>query len=262
MIDLIRLILYPCLFILGLIIGSFLNVCICRIPREESIVLPASRCPKCHIPLKFYDNIPVISYIFLGGRCRGCGEKISWQYPFVELLTGALFLALGWRFGPSWPLIPYLVFTSSLIIIAFIDIEHLIIPDIISLPGILLGFLISFLPFMSVRPLDSLIGIFAWGGCFWLIAIIGRWIWKRDALGGGDIKLIAMIAAFLGWRGGLITVFWASLIGSSWGGFLMLIKRKGRKDLIPFGPFLCLGALISLFYGPEMIQWYKSLLQL
>ncbi|MGA1865241.1 MAG: prepilin peptidase, partial [bacterium] len=247
---------------MGLIIGSFLNVCICRIPRGESIVLPASRCPKCRIPLKFYDNIPVISYIFLRGHCRGCGEKISMQYPVVEFLTCVLFLAVGWRFGPSWPLIPYLVFTSSLIIIAFIDIEHLIIPDIISLPGILSGLLISFLPFMSVRPLDSLIGIFAWGGCFWLIAIIGKWIWKRDAMGGGDIKLIAMIAAFLGWRGGLVTVFWASLIGSIWGGFLMLIKKKGRKDLIPFGPFLCLGALISLLYGPEMIQWYKNLLQL
>ncbi len=239
-----------------------MNVCICRIPKGESIVLPSSHCPKCLIPLNFYDNIPIISYILLRGRCRGCGEKISCQYPLVEFLTCILYLAIGWRFGPSWPLIPYLVFASSLIIIAFIDIDHLIIPDIISLPGIVIGFLISFLPFMNVRYLDSLIGIFAWGGCFWLIAIIGKWIWKRDAMGGGDIKLIAMIAAFLGWQGGLVTVFWASLIGSIWGGFLILIKKKGRRDLIPFGPFLCLGALISLFYGPEMIQWYKNLLQL
>lgn len=262
MIDLIRLLLYPCLFALGLIVGSFLNVCISRIPIGESIILPSSHCPKCRISLKFYDNIPVLSYILLGGRCRNCGEKISWQYPLVEFLTCILFLAIGWRFGPSWPLIPYLVFVSSLIIITFIDLEHLIIPDIISLPGIGIGFLISFLPFMSVRYLDSIIGIFAWGGCFWVIAILGKWIWKREAMGGGDIKLIAMIAAFLGWQGGLVTVFWASLIGSIWGGFLILIKKKGRRDLIPFGPFLCLGALISLLYGSEMIQWYQNLLQL
>lgn len=262
MIEVVRLLLYPCLFVLGLIVGSFLNVCIWRIPRGESIVLPASHCPNCHIPLKFYDNIPVISYILLRGSCRSCGEKISWRYPLVEFLTCILFLAIGWRFGPSWPLIPYLIFAASLIIIAFIDIEHLIIPDIISLPGIVLGFLISFLPFMSVRFLDSLIGILAWGGCFLLIAIIGKWIWKREAMGIGDIKLIAMIAAFLGWQGGAVTVFWASLIGSIWGGFLMLIKKKGRWDVIPFGPFLCLGALISLLYGPEMIRWYQNLLGL
>lgn len=253
---------YPSLLILGLIVGSFLNVCIWRIPRGESIVLPASHCPKCAMPLKYYDNIPVLSYLLLRCRCRGCGQRISWQYPLVEALTALLFLAMGWRFGPTWQLIPYLAFTGALIVISVIDIQHLIIPDIISLPGIALGFLISLFPFMRTRPLDSLIGILACGGCFFLIAVASKWIWKREGLGGGDIKLIAMIAAFIGWQGGVVTIFWASLMGSLWGGFLILLKKKGRKDVIPFGPFLCLGGMISLLFGPEMIWWYQNLMRL
>ena len=207
MIDITRLLFYPCLFVLGLIVGSFLNVCIWRIPRGESIVLPASHCPKCQSPLRFYDNIPVFSFIFLGGRCRICREKISLQYPLVEALNCLLFLIVGWRFGPSWSLIPYLILTAALVVITFIDLQHLIIPDVISIPGILIGFLVSFLPFMEVRPMDSLIGILACGIAFLIIAIVSKWIWKREGLGGGDIKLIAMIGAFLGWQGGLVTIF-------------------------------------------------------
>jgi len=257
---LVELLFYPCLLVLGLIVGSFLNVCIWRIPRGESIVLPASHCPKCGMPLRFYDNIPVLSYLVLGGRCRGCRERISWQYPLVESLNCIMYILVGWRFGPSWPIIPYCAFVSALIVVTFIDIQHLIIPDMITLPGIVLGFLVSFFPFMGVRWLDSLIGVVACGGCFLIIAILSRFIWKRDGLGGGDVKLIAMIGAFLGWQGGAVTIFWASFLGSLFGVFLILMRKKGRKDVIPFGPFLCLGALISLLFGPEMILWYRKLL--
>jgi len=178
----------------------------------------------------------------------GSGQKIS------ALIRDPL------RFGPSWPIIPYCAFVSALIVVTFIDIQHLIIPDMITLPGIVLGFLVSFFPFMGVRWLDSLIGVVACGGCFLIIAILSRFIWKRDGLGGGDVKLIAMIGAFLGWQGGAVTIFWASFLGSLFGVFLILMRKKGRKDVIPFGPFLCLGALISLLFGPEMILWYRKLL--
>ncbi|MBN2372752.1 prepilin peptidase [bacterium] len=249
---------YPCLFVLGLIIGSFLNVCIWRLPRHESLVMPFSRCPKCLNPIRFYDNIPIASFIILGGRCRYCGDRISFQYPLVESITSMLFLIVGWRFGPSWALIPYLFFTASLVAIAFIDIEHLIIPDRISLPGIVLGFLISFLPFMHVGRIDSLIGIFLCGGAFYLVDKISLLVWKREGMGGGDMKLIAMVGAFLGWRGGVVTIFLASLLGSIWGILMIILKKKGRMDTIPFGPFICLGALISLLYGREMIWWYQG----
>ncbi len=177
----------------------------------------------------------------------------------MEAVTGIVFVLTGRRFGPSWPIIPYLIFVSSLIVIAFIDIEHFIIPDVISLPGILAGLLISFFPFMIVNIYEALIGVICCAGAFYLISILGKYIWKKDALGMGDIKLIAMIAAFLGWKGGLMTIFWGSLFGSIWGLILILSKRKTRMDIIPFGPFLCLGALLSLQYGLELFWWYQGL---
>lgn len=257
---LLRYFFYPCLLLLGLVVGSFLNVCIWRLPREESIISPISHCPKCNASIRFYDNIPILSYIILRGHCRACGEGISIRYPFIEAFTALIFIVTGWKFGPSWILLPHLFFVVALIIISFIDIDHYIIPSIITIPGTVIGFLVSFFPFMEVRYLESIIGIVLCVGIFTVIAFAGKLIWKKDALGGGDIELIAMIGAFLGWKGGLMTIFWGSLFGSIWGLILIILKKKAMKDRIPFGPFLCLGAFLTLLFGLKIFWWYQRIL--
>jgi leader peptidase (prepilin peptidase)/N-methyltransferase len=244
-------------FLFGAVVGSFLNVCIYRIPAGESIVSPASRCPHCQAPIRWYQNIPIFSYLFLGGKCASCKAHISLRYPLVEVLTGLLFALVMYRFGFHWATIIYWIFTSILVVVTFIDVDHRIIPDVLTLPGILLGFLGSFaIPWISWT--DSLLGILVGGGSLFLVAVVYEWLTKKEGMGGGDIKLLAMLGAFLGWKAVLPVVFLSSLLGSLVGVPLMLIKKADSKLAIPFGPFLATGALLYLFWGPSFIRWYLS----
>jgi leader peptidase (prepilin peptidase) / N-methyltransferase len=245
-------------FIFGALVGSFLNVCIHRMPRDESIVSPPSHCPICNYKIRWYDNIPLFSYLFLKGKCRGCGARISLQYPLVELLNGLLSLALILRFGPTLAFLMLFLLCSALVVITFIDIEHQIIPDEISLPGIVVGFVCSF--FLSGHGwLNSLLGILLGGGSLLLVAYAYQWLTGKEGMGGGDIKLLAMLGAFLGWKAIPFIIFASSLVGSVVGISLMLIQKKDSKLAIPFGPYLAFGALLFIFCGRQLIHWYLSL---
>lgn len=252
------MVLYIFVFLLGSIVGSFMNVCIYRMPRKLSIVLPSSRCPSCNTPIKPWDNIPIVSYFFLGGRCRVCKSRISLIYPLVEFLNAVLYVLILWRFGFAWHTLLYFIFCSTLVVISFIDLEFQIIPDKITLPGIPVGIIIgSFLlpdPFMRYNILGlkaSLLGFVIGGGVYYALALV-----SRGGMGGGDIKMMAMVGAFMGWKAVLLISFIGSFIGSFFGIFLMVFKGKGRKTKIPFGPFLALGSLITLFYGEEIWYWF------
>jgi leader peptidase (prepilin peptidase)/N-methyltransferase len=250
--------LYLIVAVFGLIIGSFLNVCIYRIPRNMSIIMPSSRCPACNKPIKAWDNIPVISYILLGGKCGYCKKKISLKYPLVEALNAFLYVALLWRYGPEWYFFLYGALISALIVITFIDLDFQIIPDRITLVGIPVGFLAGSLflpdPFARASVLGvkaSIIGFLAGGGFFYIVAVL-----SKGGMGGGDIKLMAMVGALMGWKSVFLTTFLGSLVGSVVGIFLIIFKGKGRKAKIPFGPFLAFGTLITLFFGQEIMTWY------
>jgi len=257
------IILYIPVFLLGLVVGSFLNVCIYRIPRRLSVIMPPSRCPSCNIPIKPWDNIPIASYILLGGRCRFCKSRISFRYPLVEFLNAALYVLVLWRFGFGWHAVLYFAFSSALLVISFIDLDFQIIPDRITLLGIPIGFLAgSFLlpdPFVRSSLLgvkESLIGMIIGFGFFYLVALLGSAIFKKEALGGGDIKMMAMVGGLMGWKTVILTTFLGSLTGSVFGILLIVLKGKGKKAQIPFGPFLALGTIITLFYGQEIASWY------
>ncbi len=241
--------------IFGAMIGSFLNVCIHRLPKEESIVRPGSHCPKCKTPIQYYDNIPLLSYLLLGGKCRHCKAPISIQYPIVEAITALSSLFLFITFGVSLSFFYYFSFVAALIAITVIDLYHQIIPDVISLPGIVIGLLGS-LVIPQITFWSSLIGALSGGGSLFLVATVYQWLFKREGMGGGDVKLLAMIGAFLGWKAVILTIFLSSFIGSIIGITVMLIKGKDFKYAIPFGPFLALGAVISLFWGENLISWY------
>lgn len=250
-------ILFLFVFLLGAIVGSFLNVCVYRIPAGVSIVTPPSRCPHCGSSIRWFQNVPILSYLVLGGKCGACRVGISWRYPIVEALTGALFVLVFYSFQFSAATVVYWLFVAALIVITFIDLDHQIIPDVISLPGIVIGFLCSFaIPWLSWT--DSLFGILLGGGSLWLVAVMYELLTKKEGMGGGDIKLLAMLGAFLGWKAILPIIFISSLIGSLVGVPLMLVKKADSKLAIPFGPFLALGALIYLFWGPKLIAWYLS----
>ncbi len=243
--------IYLITLIIGLLFGSFFNVCIYRIPRGESIVFPASHCPHCNQDIKPWDNIPVLSYLILGGKCRFCKAGISRRYPAVELLTACLFLYTVHHFSISWNTLVYLIFVSALLVISFIDIDHRIIPDNISLPGILLGFLASFL--LPLHWYESLLGILGGGGVILAVGYLGELVFKKEAMGGGDVKLLAMIGAFLGWKLALLTIFFGSLVGAAIG---VVMKLFTGDEYIPFGPFLSIGALAALFFGERFLHWY------
>ncbi|MEE9182315.1 MAG: prepilin peptidase [candidate division NC10 bacterium] len=256
-------------FLLGLIVGSFCNVCIHRIPQGESIIMPGSHCPTCRTAIKAYDNIPLLSFLLLKRECRSCGHRISWQYPIVELLTGTLFALTIFRFGLTWHTGILWAFVAALVIVTFIDLEHQIVPDVITLPGIAIGLTWSVLTalllinghraptsFSPPTPLEALLGIIVGGGILYLVAVL-----SRGGMGGGDIKLTAMIGAFLGWRAALLTIFLGTLSGSVIALVLLASGRKGRKDPMPFGPFLVLGAILALFWGEEIIAEYFRLVR-
>ena len=257
-------------FIFGSIVGSFLNVCIHRMPKSESIVWPRSHCPKCQKRIPGYDNIPFISYILLKGKCRFCKEKISLRYPLVELLTALLTVALFSRFGLSYGFFLYMVMLWGLIIATFVDIQHRIIPDEVSIGGMIIGFIMvsvkgfAFNPFRySFTPmLRSLIGIIVGGGIIYLTGAIFDLVYfkllkrpaingETESMGGGDVKLLAMIGAFLGWHKALLTFFLAPFLGIVVS-IITLIKKNDHT--IPYGPFLSFAALVSLFWADKIIQ--------
>ena len=247
-------------FVLGAVVGSFLNVCIWRLPEEKSILFPSSHCPKCQNPIRPFDNIPVLSWLILRGKCRDCGEPISPRYPLVELLTAFLSLAIFWKYDVSPQYLSAFLFTASLVVITFIDLDHQIIPDVISLPGIPVCFVLAVF-FMGVGWLESVLGILIGGGFLYLIAVGYEMLTKREGMGGGDIKLLAMIGAFLGWKSLFFVVFMSSILGALVGIVLIMIKGKDMKYAVPFGPFLSTAAVMYLFVGTQMTHLflYRSL---
>ena len=247
-------------FVFGVVCGSFLNVCIHRLPKDESIVFPGSRCPACQAPIRPWDNIPLVSYAILRGRCRGCQHPISWRYPLVEGLTGILFALTVTQYGVSLQAAFLAAFLGGLVVVSFIDLDHQIIPNVITLPGIPLG-LLGGLVAGEPPILDRLIGALAGAGFLYLVLLYGGALYGQDAMGEGDLNLIAMVGAFLGWRAVVVTILLACLIGSVVGLGLIGFRRLGRRQHIPFGPFLSLGAVIALFWGQPLIAWYLGLLR-
>jgi leader peptidase (prepilin peptidase)/N-methyltransferase len=269
--------------VFGAIIGSFLNVVVHRVPLEKSIVFPNSRCPSCGSAIAFYDNIPVLSYIVLGAKCRQCKKPISFRYPAVELLTAALFVAVAWHDGLSAVLPFDLIFASALLALVFIDAEHMILPNVITYPGIVFALVARVvIPYLSGTPhfddlpslsqgalagmplwitslAGALIGALLGGGSLWLMG----WTWEKlrgiEAMGLGDVKMMFMVGAYLGWRLTILTIFVGVFTGSIIGIFLMV--RSGRRNmqmLLPFGVFLGLGAIAALLFGVPIVEWYAG----
>lgn len=240
-------------FIFGAVVGSFLNVCIFRLPAKTSIIKPLSQCPHCHHPIRFYDNIPLISYIVLKGKCRDCGEKISWRYPLVELITATLSLLLFLQFGPTLISLIFFIFTAVLIVITFIDLDHQIIPDVLTLPGIPVFFLLAIFV-VKIPWLEALIGLLIGGGVLFAIAFVYELLTKREGMGGGDIKLLAMIGGFLGWKSLIFILLFSSFSGAIVGIAAMIIKKQDMKYAVPFGPFLSAAAVAYLFWGNAFMR--------
>jgi len=245
--------------VLGAMFGSFLNVCIIRLPRGQSVVTPRSSCPGCGHLIRAWDNIPVLSWIILGGKCRDCGTRISVQYPLIELASAALAIVVLYKTGINWLWLSEYVFLFFLMGIAATDVKHYLIPDVFSLGGLLAGLALSFLP-GTIDPAGAGIGALTGGGALYLVALAGRVAFGREAMGGGDVKMLAMIGAFTGWQGVLFTVFAGSLLGSLIFGFINYVLKK--EKLVPFGVFLALGAGLYVFTGAKLIAWYLSLFNL
>ncbi len=241
---------------LGLAVGSFTNVLIHRLPRRMSLIRPRSSCPSCRTPIRWYQNIPLFSYLFLRGRCSTCNVPISLRYPIVELAGGILFVAFFWRYGFSFTTLGFWLFSLAMLAIFFIDLDCRIIPDVITLPGIGVGLVLSLIsPHISIA--DSLLGVLAGGGSFLAVAMLGQWLFKKESMGGGDIKLAAMLGAFLGPSRIFLILILSAFIGLLVSVAVLAISEKFRKDrTIPYGPFLVMAAYIAVFYGGELLDWY------
>jgi leader peptidase (prepilin peptidase)/N-methyltransferase len=245
-------------FLFGAAIGSFLNVCIYRLPDHESIMLPASHCRSCSRVLSWYENVPLLSYLLQRGKCRTCGARFSSRYFWVELLTAVLAIALVHRFGLTITTLGYFIFLAALVTITFIDLDHQIIPDIISLPGVVVGLVFSLLsPALTLG--SSLLGAALGAGVLLVVALGYKAVTGREGMGGGDIKLLAMIGAFLGWHAVPFTLFAASCVGSIIGVLVMIRSHANSQLALPFGPFLAFGAVCYLFFGEQLIRWYLGL---
>ncbi len=245
--------------IFGALIGSFLNVCIYRLPRRESIAWPGSHCPTCTHFISWYDNIPILSYFALAGRCRHCAVAISFRYPLVEILNALGYVGLLWFFGPSWVTVVYGLLYSALLVVAGTDLSHKIIPNAVTFPGIIVG-LVSAATILPLGFMGSLLGVLIGGGILWLLAWASPYVFGKEGMGGGDIKLLAMIGAFLGWKPALMTIMVGSFLGSLVGVTLIAAQVIKREDYIPFGPFLVCGALVALFFGQSILDWYQGIL--
>lgn len=267
-------------FLFGLLIGSFLNVCILRIPADKSIVQPASSCPKCGKAIAPYDNIPVLSWLFLGGKCRHCKEKISAMYPAVELLTGLLFLGCYLVFGPTVNALKWAVFAALLVVLTITDLRERLLPDAVNFFGLGAGLVFSLFtksldgtalwlanrwfefppPQMALSFADAVLGALAGSGLLWIVAEGYFRLRGREGMGLGDVKMMAAVGAFLGLKRTMMTVLAGSLLGSVIGIFLIAISKKGRDYELPFGTFLGAGALLVVFFGTPALHWYESLL--
>ncbi|MBO9666862.1 MAG: prepilin peptidase [Bdellovibrio sp.] len=249
---------YVCFFILGAVFGSFANVVIYRLPREESIVKPRSHCYNCKTPVKWYDLIPILSWFILRGKCRHCGAKFSFRYPMVELITAVLFMLSYHYAGLSWSLIEYLLFTFGLVVCTFIDLDHMILPDEFTLSGIVIGLVGA-----ALNPqrefLDAFYGVLMGGGFLWGMAYVYYLMTKQEGMGGGDIKLLAWIGALLGWKAIPFVIMSSAIIGSVVGLITARKQNAGLKTVIPFGPYLALGAVLYLFGGQTIALWYLDL---
>ena len=268
--------------VLGAMIGSFLNVVIHRLPREQSIVFPNSTCPRCHAKIKAYDNVPILSFLLLRGQCRSCGARISPRYPAVEALTALLFAAVTWHDGVSFILAFDLAFTASIVALLFIDAEHMILPNAITYPGIIfalitravvpyvagpsffddLPYLISVFPpawpVSLVALVGAAIGALAGGGSLWLMGFLWEKLRGVEAMGFGDVKMMFMVGAYLGWRLTILTILIGAFTGSLAGVAVMIKRGRNLQMMLPFGIFLGVGSIVSLLLGSRIIQWYAS----
>jgi leader peptidase (prepilin peptidase) / N-methyltransferase len=240
--------------IFGLAVGSFLNVCIHRLPRGQSLVSPPSRCPSCERPLRWYHNIPVASWIALGGRCGHCQAPISIRYPIIELVTALLWVLIVWMTPVGWLLASRLVLGTALIVLFMIDLEHQLLPNVITLPGIAVGFAFSVVA--PPGPIDALIGIALGGGVLYGIAAAYYVVRKEEGMGMGDVKMLAMVGAFLGWQAVLLTLVLSSFAGAVIGLVMMALQKGDMRYALPFGTFLAVGALIAMLFGEAMLAWY------
>lgn len=243
---------------LGAVIGSFLNVVIWRLPRGESLVHPGSRCPSCRKPVKPWDNIPVLSWLLLRGKCRSCGTRIPARYPVVEALTAALFALAGSTVSAPVALAVALAFVAAMVAVTFIDLDHRIIPDAITLPGMVAGLLLAFTG-AGLNPRDALLGLVLGGGGLFAVAAGYRAATGREGLGGGDIKLLGMVGAFLGPGGAFLTIFLGSVTGTLFACAYMLRTGAGRTAELPFGTFLAPAAVFAMLYGARLMASYWGL---
>lgn len=245
-------------FVLGAILGSFGNVVIYRLPQDLSVVRPRSRCQKCQALVKWYDNIPILSWFILRGKCRKCGASFSFRYPFVEFLMGSLFAGAFYYLGFSWTLIEALIFIFGLVVCTFIDFDHMILPDEFTLSGIVIGLIGA-----ALNPerafMDAFWGVLFGGGFLWGMAYVYYLLTNNEGMGGGDIKLLAWVGAVLGWKAIPFVILTSAVIGSVVGLSLATRSKSGLKTVIPFGPYLALGALLYLFGGATLAQWYLDL---
>jgi leader peptidase (prepilin peptidase) / N-methyltransferase len=238
----------------GLAIGSFLTVCIHRLPRRESIATPGSRCPTCGTPIRWRHNIPLVSYLTLGGRCAACGERVSWMYPVVEFATAILFVAHYAVVGLQPLLVVRLLFTALLVALFFIDLKHRLLPNVLTIPGILAGLVAS--AWLPPGWVSAVIGAITGGGVLWLIGEAYERVRGEEGMGLGDVKMLAMIGAFLGWPLMLVTMVLASVAGASAGVVLVATGRASLRYALPFGCFLAVAALVASLAGPEILEWY------
>ena len=245
--------------VFGLCIGSFLNVCAYRLPLGESVVHPRSRCTSCGRMLSWFDNLPVVSWVALRGRCRTCGEPVSWMYPAVEIVTALVFAVTYLTYGLTLLSLVRVIFGCALIVLFVTDLQHKILPNVITLPGIVIGFVCSL--FLPPGWVSSLIGILVGGGVLFAIAEVYYRVRGQEGLGMGDVKLLGMIGAFLGWKLVLLTLVFASFTGSLAGGMLIASGRGGMKYALPFGTFLAVGALFAATWGDPIADWYFGFYQ-
>lgn len=251
-----HLYIYILVIVMGVAIGSFLNVLIYRIPRQKKIGFGRSACPACEKTIRFYDNIPIISYLILGGKCRFCRVRISVIYPIVEFINAAVYVFLLWNYSLSSQFYIYSVLSSTLIVIFFIDMEFQIIPDIFTIPGMVVGLAVSLLP-DGIGIISSVIGFIVGGGVLYLVAVLGDKLFKKESMGGGDIKMAAMLGAFLGWQKVVLIFFGGSIIGLLISIIVICFSKKVRSSrVIPFGPFLAVAAFIAIVYGDSIIEFY------
>jgi leader peptidase (prepilin peptidase)/N-methyltransferase len=240
---------------LAAFLGSFLNVCISRLPVGQSVVFPASRCPHCETPIRVFDNVPLISFIFLGGRCRACRARISWRYPIVEAISIALGGLVVWRFGLTWDGLRAFVLALLLLAVTVTDLEHHLIPNRITLPGLAAGLLLRLYP-LPRAVLDGLLGALVGGGIFFLIAWLSPKVFGKEGMGFGDVKLAAMMGGFLGLAGVLVAVFVGIMAGGIVSILLLALGLRRFGEYLAFGPFLALGGLVALLWGPSILEWY------